>query len=222
MEEDDTPRLSAAALAALAEFERERAETEAQFARLHEAAHERWRLGMKPFPEDWQLSQFWYSDETARDLAAVVCRHAVARVAFVSTPTAFVQYMASVAGNAGALQAVLLEYDRRFATYGEQFVFYDYRAPLELPERVAPGSFDFVLLDPPFLSEECLEKTARTVRHLARHDAKILACTGAVMREHAERLLGLRLCPYRPGHAHNLSNEFACYANFADETLQTL
>jgi 16S rRNA G966 N2-methylase RsmD len=74
------------------------------------------------------------------------------------------------------VSAVVLEYDRRFATYGQEFIFYDYNEPLALPEDVAPQSFDVVLADPPYLSEECLNKVAQTVKYLAK--GKVLLCTG--------------------------------------------
>ena len=40
----------------------------------------------------------------------------------------------------------------------------------------APNSFDLVIADPPFLSQECIEKTLTTVKLLARD--KILFCSG--------------------------------------------
>lgn len=73
------------------------------------------------------------------------------------------------------VSAVVLEYDRRFATYGQEFIFYDYNEPLALPEDVAPQSFDIILADPPYLSEDCLTKVAQTVKYLAK--GKVLLCT---------------------------------------------
>lgn len=70
----------------------------------------------------------------------------------------------------------MLEYDRRFATYGDDFIFYDYNEPLSLPGGVAPQSFDIVLADPPYLSEECLSKVAQTIKYLSK--GKVLLCTG--------------------------------------------
>lgn len=69
----------------------------------------------------------------------------------------------------------LFEFDKRFAIYGEDFVSYDYNAPLDIPQNFG-GKFDVVVADPPFLSEECLTKTAITVKFLAKH--KIILCTG--------------------------------------------
>ena len=59
--------------------------------------------------------------------------------------------------------------------FGEDFQFYDYKEPLDLPLDLKQ-SFDIVIADPPFLSEECLCKTAVTVKFLAKE--KILLCTG--------------------------------------------
>ena len=69
----------------------------------------------------------------------------------------------------------LFEHDKRFARFGSDFTFYDYKSPLEIP-RDLRESFDVVFADPPFLSEECLTKTAVTVKFLAKE--KIVLCTG--------------------------------------------
>lgn len=69
----------------------------------------------------------------------------------------------------------LLEYDRRFAAYGEDFILYDYRAPLDISRELA-SQFDIVVMDPPFLSEECLTKTAVTAKFLAKD--MIILCSG--------------------------------------------
>lgn len=73
-------------------------------------------------------------------------------------------------------EVFLLEYDRRFEIYGNHFVFYDYKRPLNLPKVLAEKSFDIAVVDPPYLSEECLAKTAETVNFLT--SGKVLLCTG--------------------------------------------
>ena len=70
---------------------------------------------------------------------------------------------------------MLLEYDKRFSGFGEDFIFYDYKNPLGIPRGLASG-FDVVFADPPFLSDECLTKTAVTVKFMAKD--KIILCTG--------------------------------------------
>ena len=72
---------------------------------------------------------------------------------------------------------MLLEYDRKFEIlYGNDFVYYDYTKPRELPEKISETYFDIVVADPPYLSEECLKKVSETVKFLTR--GKILLCTG--------------------------------------------
>ena len=71
---------------------------------------------------------------------------------------------------------VLLEYDRRFAKYGNDFVYYDYKKPLDVPDAITGLEFDYVVADPPFLSEECLTKVAQTMQLLSKN--KIMLCTG--------------------------------------------
>ncbi|XP_018321041.1 EEF1A lysine methyltransferase 1 isoform X2 [Agrilus planipennis] len=69
-----------------------------------------------------------------------------------------------------------------------------------------------VIADPPFLSDECLTKTAVTLKYLAKEN--IILCTGAIMADLVERLLHLKKCSFEPRHKNNLANEFFCYSNF--------
>jgi hypothetical protein len=71
----------------------------------------------------------------------------------------------------------LFEFDRRFEAFGSSYCFYDFQSPLQVPDT-SLGAYSIVILDPPFLSEDCLEKMSLTVKKLATMDAKILLCTG--------------------------------------------
>lgn len=98
------------------------------------------------------------------------------RIACVSAPSVYLKLKQGVVEGWDRVSAVLLEFDRRFAAYGDDFVFYDYNEPLSLEARVPPRSFDVVLADPPYLSKECLEKVAKTIKYLSK--GKVLLCTG--------------------------------------------
>jgi methylase of polypeptide subunit release factors len=50
----------------------------------------------------------------------------------------------------------LLEYDERFAVFKE-FVQYDFQQPVKLPTEMK-GTFDRIICDPPFLSQDCQTK----------------------------------------------------------------
>uniref|UniRef100_A0A4W4HEB7 EEF1A lysine methyltransferase 1 n=1 Tax=Electrophorus electricus TaxID=8005 RepID=A0A4W4HEB7_ELEEL len=134
------------------------------------------------------------------------------RIACVSAPSVYQKLKQLASQKENCSSAVLFEFDRRFSAYGDEFVFYDYSNPLCLPEEVLPQSFDIVIADPPYLSEECLSKVALTLKYLTK--SKILLCTGAIMEELAGKLMGLKMCTYLPKHTHNLANEFRCYVNY--------
>lgn len=98
------------------------------------------------------------------------------RIACVSVPSVYLKLKQGVVEGWDSVSAALLEFDRRFAAYGDDFIFYDYNEPLSLEARVPPRSFDVVLADPPYLSKECLEKVAKTIKYLSK--GKVLLCTG--------------------------------------------
>nr|KAF6373514.1 EEF1A lysine methyltransferase 1 [Pipistrellus kuhlii] len=60
LEDDDVPQLSSHALAALQEF----------YAEKNQCGGDKYNVGR--IEENWQLSQFWYSQETALRLAKEV------------------------------------------------------------------------------------------------------------------------------------------------------
>lgn len=70
---------------------------------------------------------------------------------------------------------MLFEYDSRFNIFGGDFLQYDYKFPLDVPRDMS-SQFDLVIADPPFLSDECLTKTAVTIKFLAKKN--IVLCTG--------------------------------------------
>jgi EEF1A lysine methyltransferase 1 len=109
-DEDELPRLSATALAALASFYDERAEAEARFAALAAAADDAYAAGTAAtVQEDWGLSQFWYDDATADVLARVALAHAPhpgQLIVCVSAPTAFAKIKVWTLVHAGVCWAV--------------------------------------------------------------------------------------------------------------------
>ncbi|KAI0474259.1 putative N6-adenine methyltransferase-domain-containing protein [Xylaria cf. heliscus] len=187
-------------------------------------------LSIHTFTEDWNESQFWYSDETANLLANQLLDGTSddSVVAVVSTPSVFValkKITAAVEYTGPKPKTYLLEHDHRFAVFPE-FVFYDFAHPFKLPTHLK-GTVDRMICDPPFLSDDCQTKMAMTLRWLARPatatntsssttSLRVLICTGERMEALVNRLyrpLGVRTTTYEPAHS-GLKNEFLCYANF--------
>ncbi|KAJ8977909.1 hypothetical protein NQ317_012410 [Molorchus minor] len=207
MEDDDVPQLSAGTFTALVEFYKEQNERENRLKLVNSETSLNEDLN---FDENWQLSQFWYDEETVDVLIKVALKSVGTngKIALVSCPTLFKKMKQRAGENC---EITLFEYDSRFAVYGKDFILYDYKSPLSIP-RDKSSYYDLVIADPPFLSEECLTKTAVTVKFLTK--GRIILCTGAVMADLASRLLDLRKTSFKPRHKNNLANEFWCYTNF--------
>ncbi|CAN0474408.1 unnamed protein product, partial [Ascophyllum nodosum] len=123
--------------------------------------------------EDFGLSQFWYDEGTQRAIAREVLMGARGgRAAVISAPSVMngvklLRSEGSVDLDTAAVH--IFEYDRRFGqAYPDSFVYYDYNEPQRVPDGLR-GSMDFVLMDPPYLSTECVEKFLETADALARH-----------------------------------------------------
>jgi EEF1A lysine methyltransferase 1 len=231
---DDDLRLPADTLQLLKDFQQEKEDRVKQFENLKSQAEEQFqgdhgKLSMDIFGEDWNASQFWYTNETASTLARQLLVNADhhSAIAVVSAPSVYVQLRNMLAEKDAAARPrlCLLEFDTRFEVVGPDFVHYDYQHPLRLPAELK-GQFDRIICDPPFLSEDCQTKTALTVRYLSRnwssdsgdgHQIRMLSCTGERMESIIVKLyapVGLRTTTFEPEHSKGLSNEFRCYANF--------
>lgn len=79
--------------------------------------------------------------------------------------------------------------------------------------------FDIIFADPPFLSTECIEQTAKIIKKVRKESASIIMCSGQVTKDCIEEHLMLNLCEFRPGHERNLANEFCAFANFEFDKL---
>ncbi|KAK7392748.1 hypothetical protein VNO78_21195 [Psophocarpus tetragonolobus] len=200
--DDDEPVLSSHTLAALKEFlaeqQRESDVVDSEVSLVS---------------EDWRLSQFWYSAETAKTVAEEVltlCSGVHARVACIACPTLYA-YLKKMDPN---VSAQLLEYDKRFEQYGDEFTFYDYNHPEDIPPELK-HSCKVVVADPPYLSKECLEKVAETIQLLIQPgESFLLLLTGEVQKETAAEILGLYPCRFRPQHSSKLGNEFRLFSNY--------
>ncbi|KAH8819562.1 putative N6-adenine methyltransferase-domain-containing protein [Xylogone sp. PMI_703] len=244
-EDDDVPVLSSSALDALKEFYADRDARLKAFedlkANVEDEAQAReatskGTLSMEIFTENWNDSQFWYSDETAKTLAEELLRgtDSTTSIAVVSAPSVFVQIKNALLGKPADQKPkiYLLEFDERFAVFDE-FVFYDFHNPLKLPSSMK-GTIDHIICDPPFLSEDCQTRAAMTVRWLSKswggvlakeatsnaqtsETSRLILCTGERMESLVTKLYrpqGLLTTTFEPAHSKGLSNEFYCYANF--------
>lgn len=158
--------LSANALAALQEFRLEEQQHQEAFQKMYDAADEEYsqtqkKEGMKLFKEDWQLSQFWYTESTADTLADSLLEGADSQtvIAIVSAPSVYAAIKRRAPENVPTEHIYLLEFDKRFELLAgkEHFLFYDYQKPEEFGCKLK-GKVDRLIIDPPFLNDDCQTK----------------------------------------------------------------
>jgi len=170
------------------------------------------------FGEDWQLSQFWYTERFATTLAThlhSICTPAT-KIAFVCCPTGFVafQHMKPLPG------AILLEFDQRFAVLSpKQFIPYDLDEPDDFPESLN-GSVNIVVVDPPFLNEITNTKLAKTICQILHPtQGKLLVITSTSVEDVLFRIYNrppigpLRRTQINVEH-RQLANDFACWGSW--------
>lgn len=237
-DDDDAPQLPADTLRLLQEFNTEKDSRTKKFEALRDQAEDDFqnssgKLSMDMFGEDWNASQFWYTDQTAQRLAEQLLHGANedSSIAVVSAPSVYVQLRNILAEETSTVKPMifLLEFDNRFEVVGSDFIPYDFQDPLRLPPELK-GKFDRIICDPPFLSEDCQAKTALTVRYLSRQwspmsesqdGLRLITCTGERMETLISKLyanVGVKTTTFEPEHSKGLSNEFRCYANFECKT----
>lgn len=109
----------------------------------------------------------------------------------------------------------LFEYDKRFASFGDDFQHYDYNL-VEQPKYLKEYTqkFDLIIADPPFLSSECIEKMGLIIKKIIKPDGKIIFNSGIVCKDWIEKHIGLEERMFKPQHERNLANEFTSFANF--------
>ena len=187
--------------------------------------------------EDWQLSQFWNDEATCSAFATIIKGElerrnisSTGRCVFISSPTPFKYMMTKKILSSFvcyfytflitikfiylADQMHLLEFDKRFAAYGDNFNFWDFNDPLALPEGLK-GTFDLVLMDPPFLNEDTFEKTFKAVDWLRKDGAAIMISSGAMMRDYVKAYSSnIDVMEFIPRHQNNLSNQWSLQCNF--------
>ncbi|CCK70091.1 protein-lysine N-methyltransferase KNAG_0D03440 [Huiozyma naganishii CBS 8797] len=227
-------QLSAHALAALAEFQQEQQQHEERFAKLSDQTDEEYQRlkreeGMKLFKEDWQLSQFWYSDSTAEKLADALLEGADENtvIAVVSAPSVYAAIKKKDPSSIPTEHIYLFEFDKRFELLAgkEHFTFYDYNKPLDF-ESPIKHKVDRLLIDPPFLNEDCQTKSSITARELLSPNVDLKTKNGVRARRlissTGERMHAIiakvypetKVTTFYPEHGNGLSNEFRCYADF--------
>ena len=122
-------------------------------------------LDSKENEENGDFNQYWYSASTiARIVEAMVATGG--SIAFLSTPSLYFSLPDDLRA-----QAYVFDYDKKWEM-DRGFVFYDFNAPEAVPAALH-GTFDLVVVDPPFITHEVWEKYAVTAKLLMKRGTAV-------------------------------------------------
>lgn len=169
------------------------------------------------------LNQYWYSQKTIQGLLSEVLHHAT-HCAFLSSPSLFfaldqlrgdeeeaeVQRIQTLRKN-----SKLFEFDQQWAS-DPGFVAYNYELEpsTQFPIHYA-GAFDYIVADPPFITEDVWESYILAIRFLLKPGGKVLLTT--VLENHTmleELLDGPLFIPLFRPLVMSLTYQYVCFLNY--------
>jgi hypothetical protein len=169
---------------------------------------------LKITSEKDEFNQYWFSEKTIEFILSQ-CQRNGTKIAFVSTPSLF--FSAS-----GELQekSMLFDYDEIFTKKHKNVSKFDYRQFNEedLKKQCLFKEFDFVVVDPPFITKEVWTEYAKFIRLIGKEDVKILGSSIEENKNMLNELLKLEIRNYQPS-IPNLVYQYNFFSNYDDEEL---
>ncbi|EFJ13300.1 hypothetical protein SELMODRAFT_424673 [Selaginella moellendorffii] len=146
-------------------------------------------------PEKWELNQYWYSAATIAAIVKEVEERAT-KAAFLSTPSVYFSLKDLQLRKCSFVFDVDAQWSR-----SPNYVKWDFNKPKEIPEAFH-HSFDFVVIDPPFITSEVWTKYAEAARLLLAENGKILLSTIMENSQLLERMLDVKPQVFQPCIPH--------------------
>eukprot|EP01060_Flectonema_neradi_P023969 TRINITY_DN323_c7_g1_i1.p1 TRINITY_DN323_c7_g1~~TRINITY_DN323_c7_g1_i1.p1 ORF type:complete len:405 (+),score=88.19 TRINITY_DN323_c7_g1_i1:49-1215(+) len=158
--------------------------------------------------ENADLNQYWFSKPTIEAIVNEIQAQSKLGAAFLSTPSLYF----SLTDDDLKAKSKVFEFDKQWEQ-DPGFVFYDYNNP-EAINIALFGQFDMVVIDPPFITEECWEKYAKTARLLLCPGGKIISTTLVENEGIMHTLLGCKPVKFQPS-IPNLVYQYNTYCSFS-------
>ena len=163
--------------------------------------------------ENADFNQYWYSKDSIMFIKDQVEKHAKS-CAFLSTPSIYF----SLKDKEVKANSKVFDFDTKFEK-DPNFIFYDFNKPEDLSDDLK-GTFDYVMIDPPFVTEEVWTLYAEAAKFLLWEEGKILLSTIDERESFLKEILGVSRKAFRPS-IPNLVYQYSFYANYDDEVMDT-
>ena len=118
-------------------------------------------------PENGNFNQYWYSPKTIQFMVSQIKSQKASKIAFLSTPSIYYSLDDEELKKTSKLFEVFLQpitfyeyfffqFDTKFSK-DPNFIFYDFAHPENLGKELE-GVFDFLIIDPPFITRDVWTK----------------------------------------------------------------
>ena len=156
---------------------------------------------LKLTPENGDFNQYWFSEKTIEFFLDQVKKYGKNRIGFIATPSIFFSL-----SKEDQEKSFLFDIDEKLTKKhknGKKYDFNDNNYQELFPEL--KESFDFLVIDPPFITEEAWTKFSKFAHYLKNKD-------------NLNKLLGLNIKTFQPSIPH-LVYQYNIFANYDDEEL---
>ncbi|GAB5363147.1 hypothetical protein AAMO2058_000858500 [Amorphochlora amoebiformis] len=158
--------------------------------------------------ENCGFNQYWYSKRTIETMVNEVLAMGD-HCAFLSTPSV---YFSLPKDSKQRKNSKIFDVDTRFKK-DPGFVHFDFRAPEKIPEELC-HKFDYIVIDPPFITTDVMELYSKAAHLLMSKDAKILMSTVPENAKTLRRLMNLIPQAFRP-LCPTLIYQYDFYTNYS-------
>jgi hypothetical protein len=163
-------------------------------------------------PEKLVLNQYWFSPFTIKSMVADL--NTAKKIAFLSTPSLYFSIDSELRSNSN-----LFDLDEKWAS-DAGFVKYNYKEPEAIDDKFN-GQFDFVAIDPPFITEDAWEKYAVLTKRILAPGGRMLLTTIFENEQLMQKLLGCHRARFRPS-IPNLIYQYSLFINYESATFAEL
>ena len=169
---------------------------------------------LKLTPENELYNQYWFSEDTIKFFIEQVTKYGKEKIGFIATPSIFFTLSKEMQN-----KSYVFDIDEKLTKKhptGRKYDFNDGDYEAKFPDL--KHSFDYLVIDPPFITEEAWSKFANFALYLQKEGCKIIACSIAENKDRLKKLLNLDIKTFQPSIPH-LVYQYNIYANYDDEEL---
>jgi len=163
------------------------------------------------------LNQYWYSNRTITHMAKDVedvCAEEGTKAAFLSTPSVYFSLNKETRARSWCF-----DLDTQWQKE-PGYVCYDFQKPTDFEGAAElKGTFDMVIIDPPFITREVWEKYTETAKFLLKPGGHVMASTIQENAPFMKELLGVEPQVFMPS-IPTLVYQYYLYASYDSKNLK--